>query len=960
MFCCLSVRDSASMGLVGEILNGRYRVIRELGTGGMGTVYLAEHVHLGRPTALKVVRSELSRDALAEERFQREAMLAAKIDRPSVARVYDFDRTPSGQFLLAMEYVEGETVATRLDREGPFPLPLAIHILLEVADGLDRAHQLGIIHRDLKPENVILAAQGVVKLLDFGVARDLGNSSGSTSAGLVVGTPTYMSPEQLMGEPVGPPSDIYSLGVVFYEMVSGRLPHTGETFVEIRAARLMHPPPPLDALRPTCPPALAKVVARALDPEPTTRWPTATAFARAAAEAAADPMGALPTPIPPPARHDSGQIDRWEAHFEAMRFAGRDREMRIVREAWAAARAGRTMVLWVEGDEGAGKSAFFELARREAAGDGGVELIGRGYAGDVDRPYGSWIPMLRNALTLRAAAEQEWPAVVALTDADVRTPIPERGQLFDAVSMLLRSAAERGPLLVGVEDLHSCDAGSAGLFEFLTHDLDSVPVLLAVTTDPARGEGGARSRELRERLRRSSHVSSLRLRPLGYEAVAGWLSRALGEDAPEPLVRFVYGHTEGNAFFIEQVLRTLVEHGNLDRLTDEDVRIALATMPPPEAVADVVTRRLRDMSPAAREVLQIAAVVGREFDVDLVLELSRREEDQVLDALDQAVAAGVLALVQGPGSERYRFTHGKIAEVHAQSMNPRRRRRLHAATGEALSARPESPPGAIAWHWYHAGEPARSCEFACRAAKHALAVHDADDALTYGALAAEVASSDVEKRQAHELRGDALRRLNRHSEAAAAYAHARLVGGPRDIVVSLRCKELRCALVAGDITGSAAASEARVLEEAAGELPVAVRVSVALALAEALLASGELSAAGERAMRVRELAREAGLRQQAAEASLVLGHDRLRLDDFAGAREAAQAAVAEFTELGDGFGSARASLLVGMIEGVAGRRDAAIAAYDAARVEAERAHLTRLVREIDDRLASLGVAERQP
>jgi len=951
--------DSGRMDLVGQVIDGRYRVLRKLGGGGMGTVYLAEHVRLGRPTALKVLRADLSRDAQAEERFRREAMLAAKIDCPTVARVFDFDRTPSGEFLLAMEYVEGETVATRLDREGPFSIPLAIHILLAVADGLERAHQLGIIHRDLKPENVMLAAQGAVKLLDFGVARDLG-SSGSTSGGLVVGTPTYMSPEQLMGEPVAASSDIYSLGVVFYEMVSGRLPHSGETFVEIRANRLMHPPPPLDALRSSCPPVLAKVVARALDPEPAGRWPSASAFARAAAEAAADPMATVPTPIPPPARHDTGQIDRWEAHFEALRFAGRDREMRIVRDAWAVARAGRTMVLWIEGEEGAGKSAFFELARREAAADGGAELLGRGYSGDVDRPYGAWIPMLRRALTLRAAAEQEWPAVVALTDADVETPVPERGQLFDAVSLLLRAAAERGALLVGMEDLHVCDAGSAALFEFLTHDMASLPILLAVTADPARGVGGARTRELRERLRRASHVSSLRLRPLGYEAVAGWLNRALGEEAPEPLVRFVYGHTEGNAFFIEQVVRSLVERGNLDRLSDEDVRVTLATMPPPEAVADVVRRRLREMSPAAREVLQIAAVVGREFDVDLVLELSRREEDAVLDALDQAVAAGVLVPVQGPGSETYRFTHGKIAEVHAQAMNPRRRRRLHAATGEALTTRPASPPGAIAWHWYHAGDRERSCEYACRAAQHALAVHDADDALTYGALAAEVASSDAEKRRAHELRGDALRRLYRHGEAAAAYAHARLVGGPPAALVSLRCKELRCALVGGDVTGAAAAEEARSLDVAAREMPLAIQASVAVALAEVLLAANEVPAAQETAGRAQTLAIEAHLDYEAAEALLVLGHARLRSDDFAGAREAAKAAAVGFAALHDAFGAAQAGVLVGMIEAAAGRRDAALAAFNTARGEAEQANLTRLVRAIDDRITRLAEEQGKP
>ncbi len=941
------------MELVGQVLNGRYRVLEELGTGGMGTVYLAEHIHLGRRTALKVVRGELSSDALAEERFRREAMLAAKIDRPTVAHVYDFDRTPAGQFLLAMEYVEGETVATRLEREGPFSFPQALHVLLAVADGLDRAHQLGIVHRDLKPENIMLAAQGVVKLLDFGVARDLESSSGSTSAGYVVGTPTYMSPEQLVGEPVGPPSDIYSLGVVFYEMVTGRLPHTGQSFAELRSARLSRPPARLDTLRPTCSQDLARVVARALDAEPKSRWPTAMAFAQAAADAVAEPAATSVTPIPPPARRETALIDRWEAHFEALRLAGRERDIRKVRDAWAAARAGRGIVLWVEGDEGAGKSAFFELGRRDAASDGAAELIGRAYTVDIDRPYGPWIPMLRDALELRAAGERPWPAVVALTDANLGTPVPERAELFDEVSALLRAAAERGPMLVGMEDLDSCDAASISLFEFLTNDLATTPILLAVTADPGHGEGGVRVREIRERLRQASHVIAVRLRPLGYEVVAGWLSRALGEAAPDSLVRFVYGHTEGNAFFIEQVVRSLVERGDIERLSDEQVRLALAGMPPPEAVADIVRRRLKEMSPAASEVLQIAAVVGREFDVDLVLELAQGDEDAVLDALDQAVAAGVLVPVHRPGSDSYRFTHGKIAEVHAQAMNPRRRRRLHAVTAGALAEQPDSHPGTIAWHWYHAGEARQSGSFACRAARHALAVHDADDALTYAALAAEVATEDEEKRKAHELRGDSLRRLNRYEEAGAAYARARLIGGAVEALVPLRCKELRCALVTGAIPGSAAATEARQLEKASGAMPPSVRAPVALALAEGLLASGDAEGAIRAAEQAGELAREAGMGHKANEVLLVLGKARLLSDDLAGAREAATAASVAFDAARDVYGAARAGLLMGSIEAASGRREAALAAYDAARSEAERANATRLVREIAGRRAAL-------
>ena len=198
------------MERVGHTLAGRYRLLQELGSGGMGTVYLAEHVHLGRRTAVKLMHKELCCQPDAEQRFRREANLAARISHPSIAQVYDFDCTPEGEFLLAMEFVEGETVAERLKREGPFPLPLALHVLETVAEGLDTAHQIGILHRDLKPENIMLAPGGA-KLLDFGVARSFQTTSSITSAGFAVGTPAYMSPEQLLGESLDHASDIYFL-----------------------------------------------------------------------------------------------------------------------------------------------------------------------------------------------------------------------------------------------------------------------------------------------------------------------------------------------------------------------------------------------------------------------------------------------------------------------------------------------------------------------------------------------------------------------------------------------------------------------------------------------------------------------------------------------------------------------------------------------------------------------------
>ncbi|HEY2825568.1 MAG TPA: serine/threonine-protein kinase, partial [Gemmatimonadales bacterium] len=453
--------NASLAGRIGQVLAGRYKVLKVLGAGGMGTVFLAEHVHLGRPTAVKLLRRDLGTDPDAEARFRREALLAARITHPNVAQIYDFDRTADGEFLIAMEFVEGETVGQRLRRAGPFDLPHAIEVLKGVGAGLDRAHGLGIVHRDLKPENAMLAMDGSVKLLDFGVARAIELVGAITSSGVVVGTPAYMSPEQLTGDAVGPATDIYALGVVFYEMIAGQQPHTGSTFAEFRAKRLLKPATALNVVRDDCTPALSEVVGRAMAIDPAERWASAADFAGAAAQALTDNRSSIRVETE---RGPAG-MDRWEGHFHALRLAGRDREMRSVRDAWAAARAGRATMLWIEGEEGSGKSSFFDLARREASADGRPEFVGRGYEADVVRPYGPWIGILRSCLERATGKGGPWPAIITLTD-DIPDPAPpDRAILYDEVATLLRVLGTEGPFLIGLEDLDWCDPASISLLE---------------------------------------------------------------------------------------------------------------------------------------------------------------------------------------------------------------------------------------------------------------------------------------------------------------------------------------------------------------------------------------------------------------------------------------------------------------------------------------------------------------
>ncbi len=274
--------------LVGQVVADRYHVIKKLGEGGMGQVYLAEHVKMGRRSAIKVMNPSMVHDPDAVARFNREAANASRITHPNVCAIYDFGETPDGIIYLAMEFIEGEPLTDLLEREGALPAPRAAHIFGQVADALQAAHDLGIVHRDLKPDNIMLTRRkdgaDVVKVVDFGIAKAVGgDESGQkvTKTGLVVGTPEFMSPEQLSGDKLDGRSDLYSLALVFYRMLTGKLPFEASTVQETMIKRLTDEPATLAATRPDLPfPAgLQGVLDTALTRSPVDRYQTVAKFA---------------------------------------------------------------------------------------------------------------------------------------------------------------------------------------------------------------------------------------------------------------------------------------------------------------------------------------------------------------------------------------------------------------------------------------------------------------------------------------------------------------------------------------------------------------------------------------------------------------------------------------------------------------------------------------------------------
>jgi serine/threonine protein kinase len=281
MSCAAPARFTDGMASIGDLLSGRYRLGPLLGEGGMAVVHRGRDEVLGREVAVKLLRAQYAADEEFVRRFRQEARNAASLSHPSIAPVFDTGVDGEDQYIV-MQLVEGQDLDQVLDERGALPVAEALRIGMAVAEALQAAHDRGIIHRDVKPGNILLTSEGEVRVVDFGIARALGDAR-TTTAGLMLGSVQYCSPEQVLGEPVGVPSDVYSLGIVLYELLTGVRPFDGPSPASV-ALRRLHEPPIPPSEQADLPPGLDEIVLRALARRPDDRFASAASFAAAIRE----------------------------------------------------------------------------------------------------------------------------------------------------------------------------------------------------------------------------------------------------------------------------------------------------------------------------------------------------------------------------------------------------------------------------------------------------------------------------------------------------------------------------------------------------------------------------------------------------------------------------------------------------------------------------------------------------
>ncbi len=719
----------------GALLRERYRLDGEIGRGGMGIVYRATDLELMREVAVKVLPDTLSSPD-ARRRLLREARAAAALNHPHIISVHDVGEAEGVPFLV-MELVHGPS----LSQSRPAEISRVVTIALQICEALEHAHANNIVHRDLKPENILMSTAGQtgsVKLADLGLALPA-YAARISRAGVIVGTAAYMAPEQALGQQVDGRTDLYALGVLLYELTTGRVPFKGSDPLAVVSQHIHASVVPPRMLRQDIPKALEAVILRLLAKDPAQR------FANAVETEAA--LRASLTAEETTTDDAAGAVAILDA-LSRGHMVGRATELAEVRDLWHRAREGRGHAVLLSGEPGAGKTRLAREITVQAALDGAVVLTGGCYEYEATTPYlpfveafRRWVREEKDDTTLSAILGDSGRQIAKLApeienrlgacaDCPSLPPHEERLLFFDAVAKVFANLARKKGLLFYADDLHWADRGTLWLLGHLLRQLRDEPVLIVgayreTELDRAHPLAKALVDWNRERL-----VTRIVLRRFDRSETSAQLGALLGENVSGEFVDAVQRETEGNPFFVEEVLKALIEKGSVRRQSGRWQRCDVAELVIPQSVKEAIGSRLDRVSQDCNEMLRAAAVLGKTFTFEeLEATAANQNEDVLLDALDEAVGA---QLISSSSDEAFTFTHDKIREVLYEELNPIRRRRLHRHAAEALEQRRTTSHcfvEKLAHHFIKAGDYEKGLTYSKQAAAEAERVFAYDDAI---------------------------------------------------------------------------------------------------------------------------------------------------------------------------------------------------------------------------------------
>jgi predicted ATPase len=729
---------------VGQTIS-HYRILGRLASGGMGVVFKARDTRLGRSVALKFLPEEYARDPERLERFQREVRTASALNHPHICTIHDIDEN-EGQPFLVMELIEGQTLRALAARR--LSLPALVPLVGQVARALAAAHAAGIVHRDIKPANIMVRDDGYAKVVDFGLARTLPTDAAPpdaaaalvTDPGTRLGTVRYMSPEQARAETAGSASDLFSLGIVLYELATGQHPFPADSQVGVLHAILSQSPLRPALLNPEIPPPLEALILQMLEKDARLR-PTAAEVETMLAQLTGTGSGLLPGPaIAPSQRHT----------------VGRKKELGILRDGFSSAVAGRGLFLCVAGEPGIGKTTLVEDFVADLAAAGLTCTVAHGRCSERLAGAEAYLPLLEALESLLHGPDGEAVArlmkVVAPTWYAQVVPLAAEDSSFarmleqaKAVSQerlkrelgaFLQEVSRLRPLLLFLDDLHWADASTVDLLAYIGSKCAALRILLVVTYRPTDLLLGKHpfipvKQDLQARGVCREVVMDLLIR----QDLERYLALEFPEHRfPEEFASLIHNKTEGNPLFMVDLLRHLRDR---QVLAHEQGRWVLAQSLPelerelPESVRSMIERKIAQLGEEDRRLLVAASVQGYEFDaavVSKVLGLDAAEVEEQFEGLER-VHAFVRLVREHEFPDRtltlrYRFVHVFYQNALYASLRPTRRASLSAAVAQALvghyGEKNDAVAAQLALLWEAAREFTRATDCFQLAAQHAV------------------------------------------------------------------------------------------------------------------------------------------------------------------------------------------------------------------------------------------------
>ncbi len=735
----------------------------------MGTVYRAHDATLDRDVAVKVL-SSTGLGTEGRDRLLNEAQAIAKLSHPNIVSVFDAGEEDSTPYIV-MEVIEGASLHDR----PPEDMRGIVSVAAQVCAALEHAHSHGVVHRDLKPENVLIAEDGTAKLMDFGIARSV--ASRMTTEGEIVGTVFYLAPEIALGQDFDGRADLYSLGVMLYELTTGELPFAQGDPLAVISQHIHASVVPPRAKNEQVPPRLDNLILELMEKSPEDR-PASAGETQKILERSdlLDPEAEGVKEIAVIRRIARG------------RFVGRDQELMDATGLWNRALAGEGQLLLVSGEPGIGKTRLIRELSTHVEVTGGRSLIGE-CESEGGAPYAPFAQIVRKSLRQGAENGFELPDFVLGDLLDLAPdlkpyypdvppnpklePEAEQQRLFENVVAFCQALSEHSPLMLVIDDAHWADSGSLSLLRHLASRTRNQRTLLTATYREVELDEAQPFHEALLELNRKRLGTRIKLRRLDQVQTQDMLAAIFDSDEiTGEFLEGIFGETEGNPFFIEEVCKALVESGQVfykdgdwDRLSMDEIEI-------PQSVRVAIQSRVSKFPQEYQDTLNLAAVLGREFDFDTLAEASDLDEDTLIDALETAEDAQLIEEISGKGGATFSFVHALIPSTLAEGVRTLRRRRLHKRAAAAIEVtRPEDFED-LAYHFEEAGDEDQARIYYTKAGERAAAAFANQEAEDHIRAALELEPADEQRADLLSRLADVIGRQGRLEEAISVRQEA--------------------------------------------------------------------------------------------------------------------------------------------------------------------------------------------